>query len=356
MVVFHHFVGYHALSPARWAVDIGNIAVGWFFILSGFILAYNFPVLSGSEAKIKFIVSRFWRLFPVQAVTVLMSIAIFSSSRSLVRVYPADLLQSLTLTHTWAANPFASQAFNVPAWSISVEWFFYIIFPLLIAMGWLGRALLAFAAFVVAATWAHAIGCFSSQANFQAPGDSFHATCYQLLLYWPPARLWEFTLGIALCGLSNFIKRSPGASAFVQFALMLVAVWIFFDRWTLISLFYSGFYSSFFSAWLITVFSGATLILALSLPGPIGHVLSFFPLVFLGEVSFSVYMTHMLILRFADMHQIAYTLPISVQFVGIYAVATLVSTGLFLWVEKPSRLMLKNFLKRPITAIPGFSS
>jgi peptidoglycan/LPS O-acetylase OafA/YrhL len=211
MVVFHHFVGYHGAAIPDWAVDAGNIAVSWFFILSGFILAYNFPVLRGGEETLKFVASRFWRLFPVQAITTLASLALFSSSVSLARAFPADLLGSLTLTHTWAAIPFALQALNVPAWSISVEWFFYLLLPLLIAHGWVVRTLLALAAFGIAASWAHTLGCFASQANFQAPGDSFHTTCYQLFLYWPPGRHWEFTLGLALCSLSSRIR--PGADA-----------------------------------------------------------------------------------------------------------------------------------------------
>jgi peptidoglycan/LPS O-acetylase OafA/YrhL len=341
MVVFHHFVGYHGLAIPDWAVDVGNIAVSWFFILSRFILAYNFPALRGGEETLKFVASRFWRLFPVQAVTTLASLALFSSSVSLVRAYPADLLRSLTLTHTWAAIPFASQAFNVPAWSISIEWFFYLLLPLLIAQGWAVRVLLAVAAFAIAGTWAHALGCFASQANFQAPGDSFHTTCYQLFLYWPPARLWEFTLGIALCGLSSRIRAWRGCEV-VQVMLTALAIWAFLDRSELTRRISFDFYWSFFGSWIITALVGAALILALSLRGPLDRALSFPALVFLGDVSFSLYMTHMLVLRFADMHHIGYTLPLSVQFAGVCAVATAISICLFLYIERPSRLMLKR--------------
>jgi peptidoglycan/LPS O-acetylase OafA/YrhL len=342
MVMYHHFSGYHALAMPDWASNVGNIAVSWFFILSGFILAYNFPTLRAGEETLRYIVSRFWRLFPVHAVTVLASIVVFSSSGlSMIRTYPANFLASLTLTHTWAASPFASQAFNVPAWSISVEWSFYLLLPLLMARGWVVRTLLAVTAFAIAATWGNALGCFASQANFQSPGDYFHASCYQVFLYWPPARLWEFTLGIALCSLSSRIGTWRGC-AFVQVILTALVLWAFLDRSYLIGLISFGYYSSFFGSWVITSLLGAALILALSLRGPIDRALSFPALVFLGDVSFSVYLTHMLVLRFADAHQIGYTQPMSVQFAGVCAVTVAISICLFLYVEKPSRLMLKR--------------
>jgi len=342
MVLFHHFVGYHRLATPDWTGNVGNIAVSWFFILSGFVLAYNFPVLRGRDEAFKFVLSRFWRLFPVHALMVMASVVLFSASGlGLIRAYPVALVASLTLTHGWPAIPAASQMFNVPAWSISVEWFFYLLFPLLMARSWIVRTLLAVAAFAIAASWGHALGCFASQANFQAAGDSFHTTCYQVFLYWPPARLWEFTLGIALCSLSNRI-RLWRACGFVQLILTALAIWAFLDRSYLIGPLSFGFYSSFFGDWIITSLIGGALILALSLRGPVDRALSFPALVFLGDVSFSVYMTHMLVLRFADAHQIGLTLPVSVQFAGVCAVTLAISACLFLYVEKPSRLMLKR--------------
>ena len=367
MVLYHHFVGDHALTMPNWTVNVGNIAVSWFFVLSGFILAYHFRTLRGGEATFKYIVSRFWRLFPVHAVTILASVVLFGGSGlALIRAHPAALPASLTLTHAWPAIPAASQVFNVPAWSISVEWFFYLLFPLLIARGWVVRALLAVAAFAIAATWAHTLGCFAGRANFEALGDSYHTTCYQLFLYWPPARLWEFTLGMALCGLSSRIRAWRGCEL-VQVILTALAIGAFLDRSELIGWISFGVYSAFFGAWIITTLVGAALILALSLRGPIDRALSFPALVFLGDVSFSVYMTHMLVLRFAATHQIGYTQPIPVQFAGICAVTIAISIGLFLYIERPSRLMLKkafaaspdavhlSSLTAPIVGGPGYS-
>jgi peptidoglycan/LPS O-acetylase OafA/YrhL len=277
-----------------------TIAVSWFFILSGFILAYNFSVLRGGEETLKFVASRFWRLFPVQAITTLASLAPFSSSVGLARAFPADLLGSLTLTHTWAAIPFASQAFNVPAWSISVEWFFYLLLPPLIAP-WVGcercrpspRSASPQAGRIrLVASRARPISRLRATPSTRPATSSFSIG--------PRGGFGSSRWDLRFASLSSRI-RAWRVCELVQVAL---AIWAFLDRSQLTGQISFGFYSSFFGSWIITALVSAALIPALSLRGPLDRALSFPALVFFGEVSFSFYMTHMLVLRFADMHQI----------------------------------------------------
>ncbi|MGO4741332.1 acyltransferase family protein [Bosea sp. 2KB_26] len=350
MVVATHFAGYHPTIAAPWMGPLGNIAVSWFFILSGFILAYNFPKLSGGSDVLKFVISRFWRLFPVQAVTLLASHALFDSSRHLVQIAPSYLAASLTLTHAWSASTFAAQAFNVPAWSISHEWFFYLIFPLLIARGWVLALAITAVSSVTAIGWATSIGCWNSQAAFQAAGDSYAPTCHSIAFYWPPARLWEFALGIAICAAAARFRRLPTARL-IQPALVVLAVAAFYYQQEIVAVGPSGFFVRFFGLWVVNVGVGCTLILALSLPGPVADALNFRPLLFAGEISFSVYMTHMLILRYADMHHLGSELPAPVLFIIVCAVSSAVSAGIFLLIEQPSRLWLKAMFAR----MPGRS-
>jgi peptidoglycan/LPS O-acetylase OafA/YrhL len=337
MVIGSHFSGFHAGVVPNWIGPLGSTAVSWFFILSGFILAYNYPALPNRSAQTRFIVSRFWRLFPVQAVTIGLSLALFPSIR-MTPVY--TYFQSLTLTHGWAANPSTMQAFNVPAWSISDEWFFYLMFPLLIARGWVFRISIAVLSILVAYGWAAQHGCWDSQAAFQASADSLHPTCHSIVLYWPIACLAEFILGIAICS-ASMVMREKKSAAWIQVILATITALAFWQQDRIGAIIPYEFFSHFFETSLLDIALGTVLILALSLRGIIDRMLSFAPMIFVGEISFSMYMTHMLVMQFLSDHQIGYGLPIWLQFLGVSGLTIVISSALFLAIERPSRLLLK---------------
>jgi peptidoglycan/LPS O-acetylase OafA/YrhL len=70
------------------------------------------------------------------------------------------------------------------------------------------------------------------------------------------------------------------------------------------------------------------------------------PLLFGGEISFSVYMIHFIVMRFVDEHQIWHNLRLDIQFVLQCAFIVLVASLINVFVEKPSRRALKNIQHR----------
>ena len=116
----------------------GNLGVDLFFVLSGFILSHvyfeQFRNRVRGGAYQSFISFRFARLYPVHLVTFLIMMALYVAQlvvagRSSVEVpqrYSAmSIVQSLTMTHAWWGQDTTP---NIPAWSISSEWFAYLLF------------------------------------------------------------------------------------------------------------------------------------------------------------------------------------------------------------------------------------
>lgn len=120
------------VKNASWMVD-------FFFVLSGFVIALNYADRLNSWAELKkFQLRRFWRLYPLHFFTLLIFLGIevikygFESQSGIVANNPAfsksDLsafVHNLFLTHSIFIG---RSTFNAPSWSISTEFYTYFIF------------------------------------------------------------------------------------------------------------------------------------------------------------------------------------------------------------------------------------
>jgi peptidoglycan/LPS O-acetylase OafA/YrhL len=121
----------------RAVISHGFMAVNFFFVLSGFVLAYKYSGLSarGSERR-RFWVARFWRIYPTYLLALILAapIPLFAMRVGLlefsIRRWVMGGLLSATCLQAWV--PQAACSWNFTAWSISCEAFFYAIFPWLI--------------------------------------------------------------------------------------------------------------------------------------------------------------------------------------------------------------------------------
>ena len=125
----------------------GFRGVDLFFVLSGFILMYvhraDFHELRWSGVK-AFAGARFWRVYPLNAaalVLILLLYAAVPAYRSLWDISPIGLVQSFTISQRWLWPDMG--AVNGPGWSLSVEVVGYAAFP---AMAWLALRLRSTAA------------------------------------------------------------------------------------------------------------------------------------------------------------------------------------------------------------------
>jgi len=144
VAIYHFWPDVLALFPAcdllSPIIAKGHFAVPAFFILSGVVLAHNYWHLGRSPASsgiTRFLFKRLARIYPVHFVSLMAVLAMVLVSRSRgwsidsSGYTPRDFLLNLFLIHTWV--PHFSLNWNYPSWSISSEWFAYLLFcPLMI--------------------------------------------------------------------------------------------------------------------------------------------------------------------------------------------------------------------------------
>jgi peptidoglycan/LPS O-acetylase OafA/YrhL len=143
-VVCFHFgddfaVLFHPLRLLRSVFRSGDIGVDLFFILSGFILSLNyldaFESFSFRE-YLDFLRARLARIYPVHLFTLLLLGGLVVGARHYGINVPAEnhtrftFFTNLALVQVWPIF-FRGLNWNLPAWSISAEWFVYLLFPFL---------------------------------------------------------------------------------------------------------------------------------------------------------------------------------------------------------------------------------
>jgi len=109
----------------------GPIAVGYFYVLSGFIMAIAYYQTDKNKQhginKKKYWVARFARIYPVYLLALLLIVA--AKFKTLGEQWETLPLHLLLLQSWFPSYPIT---LNTPGWSLSVEAFFYLLFPFLL--------------------------------------------------------------------------------------------------------------------------------------------------------------------------------------------------------------------------------
>jgi peptidoglycan/LPS O-acetylase OafA/YrhL len=341
-IVLFHFLAY---TPCpRWVWDGFGSGVAFFYVLSGFILYYNYADLPDRGF---FWVARFARIWPVHLFTLALAFLLLpfvslDGHASVTTTLPANIL----LLHAWLPFQGSVLSYNGVSWSLSVEAFFYLTFP------WLLRLMKAHGAaplLIVSFILAFAIVLFSeiiipAHAAFVWPFN-------------PLTRVFEFILGMAACrGWMRESAETRSASTWTAYELLSLALCL-----ALIvgipSLIHSFHLGSLFTYWLGSEFPvlGFALLIWIFAhqSGVISRALSSRVCEWFGEISFALYMCHQIILRWFNPDVMPNVLDAASFFLPYLAAIMLVSAAIFHFVETPARRAIVALYKRRKTAVPA---
>jgi peptidoglycan/LPS O-acetylase OafA/YrhL len=324
--------------------SLGYIGVAFFFLLSGFILTYRyhdtFRERLRPEALRAFYAARVARVYPLHLATMPIAIAVLvylGTDSSWSGVDPSTRLQAVAaqalLVQSWIASVPIDFGVNGPAWSISVEAFFYALFPF-IAFGLLRAFRTATPRVVLLA----AVALWLAQAVLLWPQ---HAVVDDWRWYvFPPSRLVDFVvgmlLGIAFLRFRERESRSGGELLHPSSVEALALAGLFLA--VLVSPFVP--LSVRFSAWVMPAWCAVILVFA-ARRGALSRLLSHPVLVRLGEISFAFYLCHLAVVKLVD-QRFGWERPFSlaVAFGGTLAL----SFVLYHCVEEPMRGRVRALL------------
>lgn len=114
---------------------LGYLAVDFFLVLSGFILAHRYLYGNKPASPLEFINHRIARLYPLHLYTLLVFVLVHWLIYWTMPSFPDGALftfvQHLTMTHNIGLSP-QGLTWNFPSWSVSVEFWVNILFIFLI--------------------------------------------------------------------------------------------------------------------------------------------------------------------------------------------------------------------------------
>jgi peptidoglycan/LPS O-acetylase OafA/YrhL len=336
LVVFYHFDDTMPLpQPLGALVKNGALAVDLFFILSGYVLARQYTRLFASGCSSRsygwFVTARLARIYPVHLVALLLflSLPLVVAIRGRApspNFGTPDFLRSLLLVQDWFVG--GALNWNGPAWSISAEFLFYLVFPLAVAA--LGRAVRSRAGFVAVPVLIYAAIVVKGVFVGGLIGDMGHYGVFRCLT--------GCLLGMWLCHAAGRMPFGRGISLrLVGLGTGMLVVPALLGA----------------PVWVLAPPAFVLLVWGLLAPGHrVGRALSHPALLWLGRVSFSTYMIHYLIRNWVRLTLVGHA-PLWVVLTVYAALVAAASGVLHHWVEVPGRNAGRRLADRLFTVIPA---
>jgi peptidoglycan/LPS O-acetylase OafA/YrhL len=361
-VVVHHVIRMPtflaAFSTPPWIecsyFRAGGFLVDLFFVLSGMVMSMSYVQSDfGGFSLRDFMVRRFARIYPLHLV-MLIALLLFRLLRiglvtlGVIVAVPAAF--EVNNAYSFVLNVFLLQSlgfldylnWNAPSWSISVEFYTYLVFGLVVlgaqrlgSLRWLyvSAAVLSVASWLALAVW---IG----REEIGAQYDFGILRCFT-----------SFFLGVLTVKAVSYVPRTigPAVKGAIQFAAFLVALVnvCFIEAWPWIS---------YLTPLTFAVFLGS--LLAFPDAAVVPRVLVMKPLVWVGKRSYSIYMVHAFVILLAEyglrafghrpiawLESIYPGLPATLNLFVLIAVVLVASDFTYRWVELSGGKLVRRWFE-----------
>jgi peptidoglycan/LPS O-acetylase OafA/YrhL len=332
-----------------------------FFVLSGFLLFYTYEdrCVSSSE-KLKFFTARFARVWPSFALANAFFM-LFVPKTTWQAVDGGALWWQFALKstglQTWVPPDMRLLSVNPPSWSISVDCFFYLLFPLLLA-NWQNTWKFKVIGSFMLVLFCCALGYLHGPELLMFGAAPVY---HWLISVNPCARLFEFVLGMVAA--YAFLNHSSAHQVdfrrattwqIVTIALALLSIWSgswmasHYYRW------HGALYAP-LAYWYVYTGGAVTYaVLLFSLafrPGLVSDFLSHRTLEYLGRLSYAIFLLHWPIMMcfYENLTKPAKVEPHACFILFCFAVI-IASIGMYEFVEVPARKFLLRVFNR-LTAV-----
>ena len=311
----------------------GFVGVSFFFVLSGFIIAYNYQdkLSEGKITKRSFWVARIARIYPLHWLTLFIAVALGNYAIGAGATdWCKHFFASLTLTNAYIPQDNYFFSFNSPSWSLCCEQFFYICFPFLVPLVKSYKKLFCF--FLIC-TIVVIVGMYFT------PTESIKG-------YWyvnPITRFPDFIVGILLFRLYDYLKKQNITTCqgnMIEFASIAVFLGFYLYAAEIPKVYrYSCYY------WLPV----ALILISFSLQkGVVSKLLSNRFLVIGGEISYSFYLIHLLVLQSYTewLKGSGYLINWYISIPLLLCITILLSLLSYYYFEKPMNKLVKKLLNK----------
>ncbi len=341
-LVFFHFSDPRQFGWLAPVVDNGYSSVSFFLLLSGFILAYNYSdrAAQGQLQVGQFWLARFSRLYPVYIFSLIVSLGMLFAelhARSLP-VFLTGIGLTLVLLQGW--SPTLSTFWNTPAWTMSTEAFFYLLFPLVVR--WKRPKKLVWLLALLVSLWGLGLVCPALYTWLHPDGDLnpdrySNGWWMRALKFTPPPHLPSFLFGVVLADLNNrFSTASPWRMLLGLAGLgSIYFVLAHGDRVPYVFL-HDGL--------MMPLFGLA--ILGLAGTNVLSRIFGFLPFVMLGEASYCLYLLHFnlwTILHDSGILQKTGLVHLDPWF--SYLLLLLAAVMTMKWIERPGQRMIRYWFR-----------